>query len=339
MPNSFHPSLTRRGFLSGTTALGATSILGWPDISRAEPPPEIKKIRLAHDIAVCYAPQYLAEEFLALEGFTQVERIKVPTSTALADLDSGDADMTMEATPALVYAIDRGAKFVILGGIHAGCYELFGHDNVQSLRDLKGKRVSVYDTLGGSDHILLSSMLAYVGINPNTVTWVPDDKFGNALQRFINREVDAFMGFAPQPQELRARKIGHVILNTTEDRPWSQYFCCAVVANRNFVTRYPIAAKRALRAYLKAADVCSKEPERVARYLAEKGFEPRFEIGLEVIKSLPYARWREANPEDTIRFHALRLHEVGMIKTHPNKLIARGTDWRFLNSIKQELKA
>ncbi len=329
----------RRRFLTGAASLSAAALLGTAGSICAEPPPEVKRIRLAHDIAVCIAPQYLAEEFLHLEGFTQVEWVKLPTSNALASVDSGAADMTMDATPTMVYAIDRGAKFVILGGIHAGCYELFGHENVQSVRDLKGKRVSVYDALGGSDHILLSSMLAYVGINPNSVKWVPDDQSGNAMQRFIDREVDAFMGFAPQPQELRARKIGHVLINTTEDRPWSQYFCCAVAANRDFVSRYPAATKRALRAYLKAADVCSKEPERVARYLVEKGFEPRYEIGLEVIKSLPYARWREANPEDTLRFHALRLHEVGMIKTHPNKLIAQGSDWRFLNELKKELKA
>jgi NitT/TauT family transport system substrate-binding protein len=209
---------------------------------------------------------------------------------------------------------------------------------VRSVRDLKGKHIAV-PALGGSDHVLLSSMLAYVGVDPKSVTWLTDDKPGDAMQRFIDGQADAFMGFAPQPQELRARKIGRVILNTAEDRPWSQYFCCAAVANREFVARRPIATKRALRAYLKAADVCAKEPERVARYLVEKGFEPRYEIGLEVIKSLPYTRWREANPEDTLRFHALRLHEVGMIKKDPNKLIADSTDWRFLNELKRELKA
>jgi NitT/TauT family transport system substrate-binding protein len=39
-----------------------------------------------------------------------------------------------------------------------------------------------------------------------------------------------------------------------------------------------------------------------------------------------------------LRFYALRLYEVGMIKTNPNKLIAQGTDWRFLNELKKELK-
>lgn len=101
----------------------------------------------------------------------------------------------------------------------------------------------------------------------------------------------------------------------------------------------PAATKRALRAILKGADLCAGDPERAARYMADKGYEERFDLGLEVMKELPYRRWRDANPEDTLRFHALRLHEVGMIRTTPNKLIAQGTDWRFLNEVKRELKA
>jgi NitT/TauT family transport system substrate-binding protein len=61
-------------------------------------------------------------------------------------------------------------------------------------------------------------------------------------------------------------------------------------------------------------------------------------MALEVLKGLPYRRWRDTDPEDTLRFHALRLHEVGMIKSSPQKLIAQGTDWRILNALKKELK-
>lgn len=49
--------------------------------------------------------------------------------------------------------------------------------------------------------------------------------------------------------------------------------------------------------------------------------------------------WRKANPEDTLRFHALRLHEVEMIKPTPQQIISQGTDWRLLNELKKELKA
>jgi NitT/TauT family transport system substrate-binding protein len=110
-------------------------------------------------------------------------------------------------------------------------------------------------------------------------------------------------------------------------------------ANRRFAENNPIATKRALRAFLKAADLCAQDPARAARYMVEKGYEPRYEVAHEVLTQISYRIWREANPEDTLRFYALRLHEVGMIKTNPNKLIAQGADWRFLNELKRELKA
>ena len=48
--------------------------------------------------------------------------------------------------------------------------------------------------------------------------------------------------------------------------------------------------------------------------------------------------WRELNPEDSLRFYALWLHEFGMIDATPNQIIAAGTDWRFLEELKRELK-
>jgi len=40
-----------------------------------------------------------------------------------------------------------------------------------------------------------------------------------------------------------------------------------------------------------------------------------------------------------MRFYALRLHEIGMIKPGPQKIIAESTDWRFFNELKRELRA
>jgi NitT/TauT family transport system substrate-binding protein len=60
---------------------------------------------------------------------------------------------------------------------------------------------------------------------------------------------------------------------------------------------------------------------------------------LQTLNEVPYDKWREYDPEDTIRYYALRLHEAGMIKSLPNKIIAENTDWRFLNELKRELTA
>jgi NitT/TauT family transport system substrate-binding protein len=156
---------------------------------------------------------------------------------------------------------------------------------------------------------------------------------------FVERKVDAFLAFPPEPQELRARKIGRVILSTTTDKPWSQYMCCMVVGNREFVHNHPVATKRVVRALLKANEICAADPGRAALQLVDRGFAQNYDYALQTLSELPYASWREFDPEDSLRFFALRLHEVGMVNSSPNQLIAEGTDWRFLNELKRELKA
>jgi len=194
--------------------------------------------------------------------------------------------------------------------------------------------------LGSGRHVFLLSALAYVGLDPNKdVTFVTQSS-ADCMKLLAEGKLDAYQAFAADVQELRARKIGHVILNSTTDRPWSQYFCCVLAGNREFVRKYPIATKRAMRAILKASDVCAVEPDRAARVLVDRGFTTTpYEYVRSMIHSLAYTKWREYNPEDTIRFYANRLHEVGMVKASPQKIIAQGTEWRFLNELKKELKA
>ena len=99
-----------------------------------------------------------------------------------------------------------------------------------------------------------------------------------------------------------------------------------------------MATKRAVRAILKSADLCALDPGRAARLVVDRGYTERYDYAFETIRGLPYTKWRDYDPEDTVRFYALRLHEVGMVKSSPQKLIAQGTDWRFLNELKRELK-
>ena len=153
------------------------------------------------------------------------------------------------------------------------------------------------------------------------------------------QQVDAFAGIPPIPQELRARRIGHQVLSTTTNRPWSQYFCCMVGANQDFVRKHPVATKRALRAIVKAADLCASDPEQAARFIVSRGYAGKLDYAAQALREIPYTRWHDYDPEDTVPFYALRLHEVGMVKSSPQKMIAHGTDWRFLNELKRELKS
>ena len=331
---------SRREFLTGTSMLGAATLLGIPRTAMAEPAPETTRFRIAQGPFICYAPQMVAEELLRMEGFSDVQYIKVPANDTYATMvANGAVDLAVFGPPTAVMAVDAGNPVVMLAGLHVGCWELFANERVRGVADLKGKTIAVIG-MGAVDQLWLASILSYVGMDPTKdVNWLPAQKLSETRRLFVEGKADAFLGFPPHPQELRAKKIGHVIVNITQDRPWSQYFCCMASMPVEFVKKYPIATKRALRALLKAADVCATEPERAARYLVAKGYEPRYEIALEVLKSIPYDRWREASAEDSLRFHALRLHEAGMIKSTPQQIVARGSDWRFLNELKKELKA
>jgi NitT/TauT family transport system substrate-binding protein len=192
--------------------------------------------------------------------------------------------------------------------------------------------------LGSTEHTFISSILAYVGIDPQQeVHWV-ERPFDASTQLFAEGAIDAVAAQPPQSQELRARQLGHVLINSTLDRPWSQYYCCMVYSHKAFVQQYPIATKRVLRAILKAADLCTSGPERAARFLVEKGYTTHYAYARETMQDVVYRQWREYDPEDTVRFYALRMPEAGMLRSTPQKLIAQGTDWRFFNALKKELK-
>jgi NitT/TauT family transport system substrate-binding protein len=304
----------------------------------AEPPPETTRIRLVQIPGICQAPQYVAEELLRSEGFTEVHYLKkAGTADIETALASGEADLNGHFAAPLLLRLEAGDPIVILAGLHIGCFELFGTHAIHTIRDLKGKTVAV-PALDSSRYVFLASMVAYVGLDLHKDLTFVLHPGPESMQLLAEGKIDAYLGFPPEPQAMREQQIGQVVVNSTVDRPWSQYFCCMLAGNREFVRTHPVATKRALRAILKATDICALEPEQAAQFIVDKGYAKRYDYALQAIKELPYSQWREYSPEDTLRFYALRLHEVGMLKSTPQKLIAQGTDWRFFTELKKELK-
>jgi NitT/TauT family transport system substrate-binding protein len=326
---------SRRDFLASASSAAAAGLFCSRSVLAAEPPPETTTIRLFGDASICEAPAYIAEDLLRAEGFTDVRYMRDLPVDAVA---RGEVDFAFKTPAWVVSNLNAGQPVTVLAGVHPGCYELFAHEPIRTISDLKGRKVGIPEGFGSSGHMLLMIMVAQVGLDPHSdIEWTTSPT-GDFLEVFSEGQVDAFLAFPPEPQELRARKIGRVILNTATEKPWSQYFCCMLLGNRKFVRTHPVATKRYLRAILKATDICAAEPERAARRLVDAAFSDRYDYALQTLTELPYGSWREYDPEDSMRFYALRLHEAGMIKSTPNAILAEGTDWRFLNELKRELK-
>jgi NitT/TauT family transport system substrate-binding protein len=331
-------SQSRRRFLTTLSLGGAVGMVLARSSLAAEPPPETSTITLSKIKGVCIAPQYVAEELLRAEGFTDIRYVtSLPGGHQAKKVALGEVDFSMNFVASLVVAVDASRSVTMLAGVHPGCFELFANDRIRGVTDLKGKTVGV-QALGTSQHEFLVAIATYVGLDPaRDINWVTTSSV-KPMELFAQGKIDAFLGFPPEPQELRAHKIGHVVVNSALDRPWSQYFCCMLSGNSAFIRKNPVATKRAMRAILKAADLCVSEPEKVAQRLVEGKFTPRYDYALQALSDVPYGKWRDYDAEDTVRFYALRLREAGMIKSSPQTIIANGTDWRLFNELKRELK-
>ena len=333
----------RRMLLRAMGAGGATSLLGYPEQSAlAELPPETTRIRIGKVPTACLSPIYVAEELLRSEGFTDVAYVPegpagvggVPGAHALGE---GAIDIQQNFAAPLAVAMDEGASIVLLAGVHAGCFELVAAKRIRKITDLKGKTVAVLGQ-GSAPHTFLASIATAVGLDPNRDIHWSFTPLAESKQALAEERIDAMLAFPPDAQELRAKGVGNVLLNSAKDRPWSQYCCCLIAANRDFAQRHPVAAKRALRAILKASEICAVDPDRAVKAYLGQGLATNERYVGQAMREVPFGAWRDYNPEDTLRFYALRLREAGMVKKSPQQLITEGTDWRMLNQLRKEMK-
>jgi NitT/TauT family transport system substrate-binding protein len=331
---SFSPD--RRTVLAGLATAAGIGMMGISPSPAAELETQAVRLGRWNDGAYCWASLYLAGELLRADGFTDVRYIQgdqtVDNSQWLAD-DVIDFDMNMPTMHIL--SLDRGAPIKVLTGVHFGCFNLIAREDIHSVAELRGRRVGV-SVIGGHPHLLLSLMAGYVGLDPvHEIDWVVGD---SPAALFKEGKIDAFLSGEPEPQKLRADKIGHTIVDNASDKPWSDYFCCMIAGRADYVAKNPVATKRVLRAILKSVDLCSSNPELAARQLVEGGFLPNKSDILGTFKDTRH-EWRDFDAADSLRFYALRMQETGMIKSTPDDILAHGTDWRFIGQLQRELKA
>ncbi len=155
---------------------------------------------------------------------------------------------------------------------------------------------------------------------------------------FVDGKIDAYLGFPPRPQELRARKIGRVIVNSASTGPGRSISAACVTGSREFVRSIRSRPSARCGRSSRAPTCAPPSPSAWRACWCDRKYTARYDYLVQVLKELPYGKWREYDPEDTIRFYALRLHEAGMVKSSPQKLIAQASDWRILTELKKELR-
>ena len=336
-----HIRQNRRDFLASASLAATAGLLGAHRPLAAEGPPETTTIRLAFTTAICFAPFDVAEEFLRAEGFTDVQYVKAAGGFSSPQMAaSGDLDFGVSFAGTVVYHLDAGLPITAVSGLHAGCYELFAREPIRSIGDLKGRRVGIQTLSNERAPVRLHHGQARrarperghrVG---GAAGWQRHGAVRRRQDRRVSR-LSARAAGAARPR-LRSRDREHA------QRP-------AVVAvfllhdlrqprlgPRSSGRDQALSARR-----LQGRRPSARPSPRTPRArLVDGGFAPRYDYALADDPDLPYEllariRLRRTRCAST-RFACTRR---ACSSSSPNALLAEGTDWRFLNELKRELKA
>jgi NitT/TauT family transport system substrate-binding protein len=131
---------SRRGYVASAAA---ASLLGSAPTLADEGPPETATVRIRRDPSICTAPQVVAEDLLHAEGFTDIYYVPAHVTNAVQMMARGEVDFGIFSAISVVSHLDSGVPIIAVAGLHAGCFELFAHEPIRTIRDLKGKRVGI----------------------------------------------------------------------------------------------------------------------------------------------------------------------------------------------------
>jgi NitT/TauT family transport system substrate-binding protein len=190
---------TRRQFLTALSLAGVAGLVRAPASRAAEGTLETTTVRMPSGPAICVAPQFVAEELLRAEGFTDIRYVDVSGSGSSEPLASGKIDFDLNVGWTTLPAIDAGAPITVLAGVMVGCYELFAKPGVGNVAELKGKSIGAQ--AAGPTRLGLPTLLAaYVGLDPaKDIDWVTDPAV-KPFELFIEGKIDGFLAFPPEPR-------------------------------------------------------------------------------------------------------------------------------------------
>jgi NitT/TauT family transport system substrate-binding protein len=242
--------------------------------SRQPTAAESNKVRIGYIGLTCEAPIFTAVEkgFFKEEGL-DISLVKCDWKNYKDVLALGGFDVTHHLVMYFLKPIEQGLDVKFTAGIHRGCLRVQApvNSSIKTVKDLRGKRIGV-PGMGTPPFIFANRVLGANGIDASReITWLvfPAGELGLAIDK---GEVDAIADSEPIGSMLVAQGKVRNIADQAADLPYSEEYCCAVLANGKFVANNPKATAAATRALLKAAKWVETNPAAAAKLSVEGNY-------------------------------------------------------------------
>jgi NitT/TauT family transport system substrate-binding protein len=278
----------------------------------------LTKVRVGYIGLTCEAPIFTAVEkgFFKDEGL-DVELVKCEWANYKDVLATGGFDITHHLVMLFLKPIEQGVDVKFLAGIHRGCLRVQTSTTspIHTVDDLRGKTIGI-PGMGTPPFIFANRVLTAHGIDPSKdITWkvYPAGELGLALQK---GDVDAVADSEPIGTLLTSDgKVRNVADQATEE-PYSDEYCCAVLAWGKFVEKNPKAAAAATRALLRGAKWVETNPRAAAQLSVEKKYlSSNPELNAVAISHLRYFP-SVAGAEAAVKSAAVAMKKSGMLNAN-----------------------
>ena len=303
------------------------------------PPPETTSIRLT--AGACDSAIFGAERFLREEGFTNVQFGDGAGVSTVAGIAAGSVDLGNSFPQAFFNSVESGPKVVSLGGLHPGCVELWAQPGIASVKDLKGRSITVTaKTLTNLQYSFVAIAMKQAGVDPKEVNWVVQAD-ANPTQLYLDGKSDAVFVATTGAAALKANPAnkGHVIYSQVMDEPWKSNNCCFIIASEAWYRANPIAAQRAMRAIYRTADALPADRADASKLATDKGLfggAAALANVREAANMVPLD-WRTYDLEKAVRFYVPLLTDVGLLKASTDDLL-KAIDLKIFKELTTELK-
>ena len=283
------------------------------------------------DGALCGAPIYIAYDkgFFAEEGF-DVELISADAETRKIGLNNGTIPI-VNGDFQFFPSVEEGINVSVVDGLHNGCIKfLVNNDSdIKEAKDLKGKKIGV-DEIGGTPHQVASVWVENAGISAlpdkHEVEFVPYSDGNLELEALKKGEIDVAALWDPFGSVVEKKGEAKVIFDLSTDEAFAGKYCCFLYASNKVLEENPEEVAALLRAYRKAQDWISKNPEEAVDIIINgkySAIEDR-DLAIDLVKSYEYPSAEDRasgkqSVEDDVKYFAQALHDIGYLNTDPQE--------------------
>ena len=283
------------------------------------------------DGSLCGAPIYIAYEkgFFAEEGF-DVNLISADTETRKIGLNNGTIPI-VNGDFQFFPSIEEGVKVKVVDGLHNGCIKFVVNpdSDINTVEDLKGKKIGV-DEIGGTPHQVASVWLEQAGISAlqqdGEVEFLPFSDGNLELEALYSGDIDVAAMWDPLGSVAEKAGKVKVIFDLSTDPAFAGKYCCFLYASEKLVNEKPDEIAALLRAYSKALDWISNNPEEAVDIIISGKYaqiEDK-ELAVQLVKSYEYPSFEDRknnkqNVESDVEYFVKALYDIGYLKSEPTQ--------------------